>query len=318
MQKKAWLQFLSPWGKLFLLIGLILIFTIITAFGGLFIGEFWLDVGLMNLAQIISHPVSEEAINFTRFYQFLNQLGVFILPVLLYSFLISNKLSENLHLNKKPKGQSVVLSVALIFIVLPFLNYLTQWNMNINFPESLAGIENWMHEKEELAGMLTEAMLKGTSIYVLMANIIVVGLMAALGEELMFRGALLSIFEDIFKNEHAAVIITSIIFSAIHFQFFGFFPRLLMGLILGYLMVFTKNLWVPIIMHFINNSASVILYYLNNTDVTTTKSETFGSSDSYLIILGSLIVTLVVLGVIKYIEQSKELFHIKKEVNHND
>lgn len=291
MRRTAFFESISPYGKLLLLLGLIILFAIFTAFGGLLIGTFYLDTDMIGLASLLSNPEGEKIIGFTKFYQFINQLGIFILPVLLYTYLVSNSSIEYLKVNKKPLAISVLIAIIIVFTILPFLNYLSQINMEMKFPASFAGLENWMIEKEEQARIITEAFLKTNSIYGLLVNIFIIALVPAFGEEFLFRGIILRLFKDIFKNVHLAVFMSALIFSLFHLQFFGFLPRLFLGMILGYLFVYTKNLWVPIAFHFVNNAASVIIYFLYSNNLTKTSIEDFGSSSSVVYIIGSLLIT---------------------------
>lgn len=291
MHRTAFFESISPFGKLLLLLGLIILFAIFTAFGGLLIGTFYLDTDMIGLASLLSNPEGDKVIGFTKFYQFINQLGIFILPVLLYTYLVSNSSIEYLKVNKKPLAISVLIAIIIVFTILPFLNYLSQINMEMKFPASFAGLENWMIEKEEQARIITEAFLKTNSIYGLLVNIFIIALVPAFGEEFLFRGIILRLFKDIFKNVHLAVFMSALIFSLFHLQFFGFLPRLFLGMILGYLFVYTKNLWVPIAFHFVNNAASVIIYFLYSNNLTKTSIEDFGSSSSVVYIIGSLLIT---------------------------
>jgi membrane protease YdiL (CAAX protease family) len=86
-------------------------------------------------------------------------------------------------------------------------------------------------------------------------------LFPALFEEFFFRGTLQPFFTKWFMNKHLAIMVTAFIFSAIHFQFYGFIPRFLLGIYLGYLLIWGKSLWLPIIAHFIHNTISLILHY---------------------------------------------------------
>jgi len=291
MRRTAFFESISPYGKLLLLFGLIILFAIFTAFGGLLIGTFYLDTDMIGLASLLSNPEGEKIIGFTKFYQFINQLGIFILPVILYSYLVSISSTEYLKINKKPLAISVLVALIIVFTILPFLNYLSQINLEMKFPASLAGLENWMIEKEEQAKIITEAFLKTDSIFGLIVNIFIIALVPAFGEEFLFRGIILRLFKEIVKNVHLAVFISAFIFSLFHLQFFGFLPRLLLGMILGYLFVYTKNLWVPIAFHFVNNAASVIVYYLYSNNLMNTSIEDFGSSDSTVYIIGSLLIS---------------------------
>jgi len=291
MKRTAFFEFISPWGKLLLLIGLVILFAIFTAFGGLLIGKFYLDTDLVSLAEMLSNPTEGKIIAFTKFYQFINQVGVFILPVLLYTYLVSNSSFEYLRINKSPLTISILIASIVVFTVLPFLNYISQINMEMSFPHSLAWLEEWMMEKEFQAKIITEAFLKTNTISGLLINIFIIALVPAIGEELLFRGVMLRLFKDIFTNVHIAVFVSAVIFSLFHLQFFGFLPRVFLGMILGYLFVYTRNLWVPIVFHFVNNAASVIVYYLYENKYISTSIDDFGSTNSIVYIIGSLLIS---------------------------
>lgn len=305
MRKYAYFEFISPWGKMLLLLGLILMFSILTAFGGLLIGKYWLNTDFVSLATVISNPTTESSINFSRFYQFINQLGVFIFPVFLYTFLVSNSSFKYLSMSNKPLLINLILSITIVFTILPFLNYISILNMNMELPESMASIEKWMMLKEEQASLLLGAFLKTNSISGLLINLVVIGLLPAIGEELLFRGVILRLFKEAFRNIHVAVFISALLFSLVHLQFYGFFPRLLLGLVLGYLFIYTKNLWTPIAFHLVNNSATVIIYYLHQREIIETNAENFGSTNSFVLIIGSLIISVYILILIRKQQQLK-------------
>ncbi len=307
MRKYAYFEFISPWGKLLLLFGLVLLFSILTAFGGLLIGKYWLNTDFVSLASIVSNPTSESAINFSRFYQFINQLGVFIFPVFLYTFLVSTSSFKYLKMSNKPLLINILLSVTIVFSILPFLNYIGELNMNMKLPESMSAIENWMMQKEEQASLLLGAFLKTNSINGLLINLVVIGLIPAIGEELLFRGLILRLFKEAFKNIHLAVFISALLFSLVHLQFYGFFPRLLLGLVLGYLFVYTKSLWAPIAFHLVNNSATVLIYYLHQKGIVETNAENFGSTNSAILIIGSFVISIYILILIKKQQQLKSI-----------
>ena len=108
--------------------------------------------------------------------------------------------------------------------------------------------------------------------------------LAALGEELLFRSLLQTSLIKICKNAHIGIIIASVIFSFIHFEFYGFLPRLVLGLLLGYMFYFSGSIWVPMLMHFLNNGTVVVLYFLNNKGITNIDLETFGKTSTPILI----------------------------------
>lgn len=298
MKRMSFLENTSIAGKVMLLLGLMLLCTLLAAFGGLLIGKLLLGVDLATLGSYISEPKSDEAILFIKFYQFLNQLGTFILPVLLYSYLVSIAPMSFLKLTEKPKTLVLSVSFLIIFSILPFLNFIESINESMVFPAFLNNVEEWIIDKEEKAAYLTEIIIQTNTLSGLLLNLLVVALIPAIGEELLFRGVLLKLLKDITKNAHWAVIISAILFSAFHLQFYGFLPRFTLGLVLGYLFVFTGNLWVPIFIHFVNNAAAVIVYNLHYNGYITTSMEDFGTLDNPVYIIGSLLLTLWFISII--------------------
>ncbi len=298
MERIAFLGNISIAGKIMLLLGLILICTLLTAFSGLLLGNLYLDVDIAELGGYISKPETDESIAFTKFYQILNQLGVFILPVFLFSFLVSAEPVTYLRLKQKPKTIVLSVSFLIIFTILPFINYLEDLNQGLQLPQLFSYIEEWMSDKEQQAAYLTEVIIKTGTFSGLLLNLLIVALIPAIGEELLFRGALLKLLKDITKNPHWAVIISAALFSAFHLQFYGFLPRFVLGLVLGYLFVFTRNLWVPIFVHFVNNAAAVIVFYLHHNGYIKVSMDDFGSMDNAVYIIGSLLLTLWFISII--------------------
>jgi len=282
-----YIQIRSPWHRLLLFVGLVLLFSLFTALTGLLIGKLYFDVSLAQLAEMVTHPQSSQDIAFIRFYQLFNQIGVFFLPVFGLMFFTSGNVWSSLKLDKSPYAVAVVITILIVYASLPFNGFLTSLNESMSLPKSLAGIEQWMKDKELQANLMIEAILTTKSVSVLMLNMFIVALIPALGEELFFRGVLLKLFREITRNIHWAVIVSAILFSAIHMQFYGFLPRLMMGIILGYLYVFTQNLWVPIIMHFVNNASSVLLFYLHENGIIGVPMDKFGTTDNVVYIIGS-------------------------------
>ncbi len=295
---------ISPLGKLLFFIGIALLFAIISALGGLALGAFLFDFSFSQIADLMSNPSNDRSIGFIKFYQIVNQIGIFILPAVFYTYFVSSKPVEYLLLNRSPKLIRLLVGGLVIYTVLPFNGFLDELNKNMSLPEYLSGIETWMKDKEEQARILTEAFLKTDSGTGLIVNLIVVALLPSIGEELVFRGILIKLFDQMFKNIHLAVIVSSIIFSAIHLQFYGFLPRMMLGLLLGYMFVFTRNLWLPIFVHFINNASSVIVFYLHENGLIKISMEEFGQSPNVVYIIGSLLITLWLMSVIYQKEDS--------------
>lgn len=291
MKRIAYLEHLNPWGKLLLLLTLIMVFSITTAIGGLLAGKIILGVEFSSLMEMLSNPQGQKEIAFLKIYQLVNQIGIFILPVVMYAYLVSPSADGYLALNKKPNLTNLVVVGMLVFTVLPFINYLGEMNKLMDLPQSMDTIEEWFREKEDQALHLTESFLSTNTLSGLMINLLIVAVVPALGEEMLFRGALIRLFKDLTHNVHFAVILSSFLFAAIHLQFYGFLPRFFLGLILGYTFVITRNLWIPIFIHFVNNAASVIVYYLYHNGHINIPMEDFGYSPNMVFVIGSLLIT---------------------------
>ncbi len=141
------------------------------------------------------------------------------------------------------------------------MSFFMELNQSVSLPSFLKDVELWMRDMEGNAEKLTLAFLKMDSPLDLMLNILIVALLPAIGEELLFRGCLQQLLIEWTKKPHLAIFIAAALFSAIHFQFLGFIPRMLIGAFLGYLFYWSGNLWYAIIGHFVNNALQVVGYY---------------------------------------------------------
>ncbi len=145
-----------------------------------------------------------------------------------------------------------------------FNGLLVYWNSQLVLPESLSGLENWMKEMETQLMELTKFLTDFQSVPELLTGILVIGIFAGIGEEMFFRGLIQPKMKNYFKSAHWGIWITSIIFSAIHVQFYGFLPRVFLGALFGYMYHYSGSLIYPIVAHAFNNSLTVLLVYLSN------------------------------------------------------
>ncbi len=200
-------------------------------------------------------------INLIKLLQFIQSLAVFVLPPLVAAFFLSTRPFEFLQLNRKPGFVNTGTVFLFMILIIPCVNLISAINHQLVLPESLGWLENWMKTSESQTTQLTERLLNVNSLSGLVLNLLIIAIMPALGEELFFRGAIQR-FITSRVGAGAAIWIAAIIFSTIHFQFYGFVPRLLLGAFFGYLLVWSGSLWLPILAHFINNALAVIFYYL--------------------------------------------------------
>ncbi len=153
----------------------------------------------------------------------------------------------------------------LVPLLAAFALPLIQASYEVNraiIPENSA-LAKLIRPAEELAEQMTSALLDMPDLNALLINLFVVAVVPAICEEFAFRGVLQVQLAKLFKNIHAAVWVSAAVFSFIHFQFYGFLPRLLLGAFFGYLLVHTGSIWAPMLAHFLNNAAAVTVHYLS-------------------------------------------------------
>lgn len=189
---------------------------------------------------------------FLRISQLISVITIFILPPLACAILFNKEPKVFLKANNKSNIPTYLLVLVLLFACQPVVAALGDFNKSI-IPESVT----WIHAMEEQLAKTMEILVADKSISGIIGNMFIIALMAGISEELFFRGGMQQLIEKITKNSHLAVWITAFIFSVIHFQFYGFFPRMILGAMLGYLLVWTRSLWVPIIAHTIYNAINL-------------------------------------------------------------
>ncbi len=196
-----------------------------------------------------------------RMVQSLQAVFVFVMPVFLMLRIFKTDASTYLSL-KKTSVRHFCWALLSVFLMTPCMNAVVSWNESLHLPESMAGIEAWMRLQEAAAAAVTDKLLADTSLGGLLLNLIVMALLTGFAEELFFRGAIQRMLQgESDKTPHVAIWVTAFLFSAIHLQFYGFFPRMLMGLWLGYLLVWSGSIWVPMAAHALNNALVVLGEY---------------------------------------------------------
>jgi membrane protease YdiL (CAAX protease family) len=207
----------------------------------------------------LSNP---KFITMMRVSQLIGALIIFVAPAFIFAHLLFEDRINGLTLNRAPKLTILFLSVLLIIAAQPMISWIAEINEGLRLPSALAPLEAWMRQSEKTMKEMTEAFLSDRSYSGLAANLFIIAFIAAFGEELLFRGVLQKTMIGATRNIHVGVWLTAIIFSAVHMQFFGFIPRMLLGAVLGYLYVWSGSIWVPVIVHFINNGAAVLMTFI--------------------------------------------------------
>ena len=188
-------------------------------------------------------------VNYLKLMQFFTSVGLFVTPILMYSFLISFDFKFT-----RITRQSIILVIAIMMLITPFIGLILEWNMMISLPD-------WLMQFHVNSEAIIAAFLQMDTIWDLFYTILVIAVAPAIGEELLFRGYLQQKISNWLSNPHAAILISAFLFSAIHLDLQGIIPRFVLGGVLGYLYYWSGSLWLPILAHFINNAQAVIFSY---------------------------------------------------------
>jgi membrane protease YdiL (CAAX protease family) len=186
--------------------------------------------------------------------------GAAVLPLVLRA---SSQPAER-YFAPRPLRQAWWLGAAalLILVSVPMQSALVAWNANVHFPAFLHEFEQWARAMENQAAGLTKFLTEFTTPARLLVGLLVIAVTPAIAEELVFRGVIQRNLVRWFNSRHVGVWLTAALFSAVHLQFFGFVPRFLLGLILGYLYEWSGSILVPMAAHFTQNAFQLLLLYL--------------------------------------------------------
>jgi uncharacterized protein len=224
-------------------------------------------LGKMDFSQLKSFSgqsfmdaiLKPENANALRLMQFISTLFFFFLPAFFYAKICHKNALQHLGFIKMPHIKQLILVGAIMFFALFIVGALGEIWHQIPFPK------NWQAQfkaAEEAYNkqMQVMARMNGVGDYIL--SILIVALLPAVFEEAIFRGALQNLLSRWIKAPVWAIVITAIIFSAVHGSYDGFVPRFVLGFILGWLFYRTGNIWINIAAHFLNNAIGITMLYV--------------------------------------------------------
>lgn len=283
----------------FFVISLIIVVVVIAAF-------YNLDVESLKLMVSDLSKAGKEAASAMKISQLINAGFIFILAPLLFAFLVAKKPFVFLGFKKISKPISVVLILILMVVMAPVLSYIIELNSNLVFPDFMRDFELSLRHSQEQALATQKVFLTFDGIGSMLYMLLIMAVIPAVGEELLFRGALQQIFIKWTKKTHLSIWITAILFSALHMQVYNFVAIALMGGLLGYLFYWSKSLWLPILAHFINNASVVLLTYFIPEFMEDSDVSIFAESEyNYAYYLISLALTLGVIFLIRKLYRQK-------------
>ncbi len=255
------LQNTGPFAKLIFSVFIVLSSFLITLMAGLLLAIPVFGMGFMELIDSLSNIAHPDYVNLLRYFQTVQSIGLFVIPPFILAWFFGGNTLRYLQLNKKISWRSAVLTTVIMLSAIPVINLIAYLNTQISLPDFMSSFEEWMKQAEESARRLIENMLKAETLSELLFNLLVIAIVPAIGEELLFRGVVQRLFSEWTRSPHAGIWISAIIFSAMHLQFYGFIPRTLLGALFGYMLIWSGRMWIPIIAHFVNNAVAVIVYY---------------------------------------------------------
>ncbi|MCQ2959317.1 MAG: CPBP family intramembrane metalloprotease [Bacteroidales bacterium] len=222
-------------------------------------------------------------------------ISIFLIPALILLFAIFLKPSKVLFTRDLNISQKITLFFIVIFVTtanIPGINLLSEINISGMLALFGENSEKWLqYQKLET---FTEKLISKDLVW---TNIFTMAFIPAICEEMFFRGFLQTTAIRALKNRHFAVFTTAAVFSILHGDIFNFIPRMLLGILLGYLFLYTQNIIYPIITHLLHNTW-VILF---NTTQYSKYFETIGTSENNILL--GIISFLILVGFIIYLSK---------------
>lgn len=212
---------------------------------------------------------------------------------------------SNLFRSNKFDALPVLITFFTVIVFMAVNSVFIEWNAKFTFPEFAKGFEHWAREREDTATELTEFLTQFNSPVELAVAIVVIAILPAIGEELVFRGLIQNELHKATRNPHYAVWISAVLFSAIHLQFFGFIPRLLLGALFGYLYYWSGNLIMAIVAHFVNNGISVVAMYFYQKGAFQYDLESMESAPANVVVISTIVTAGLLYYFYKYFEHRK-------------
>ncbi len=293
--KKAWLSHLTPFAKIIFILMLTIAGLILALLAGVLLTMIQYHADMAKAILLLSNVNDPSSLPLLKELQILQSILLFIVPAFVAGFLFENSAAGYFGMKKIPPGSVLMMILLIMMVSLPMINGLVSLNEMMKLPAAFRGMENWMKEAEDQAAVVTEKFLDVHSIGGFAVNMLMIAIIPAIGEEMLFRGLFQRLFGEWFKNIHVAIILAAFLFGAVHLQFYGLLPRMMLGVVFGYLYLWTGTIWAPVFAHFLNNGAAVLVSYLSNTGVIHADYEKFGSTDNIFLITGSVIFTGVLL-----------------------
>lgn len=281
-----------------------LVMIVVYAVIGLFVGNF---VGLIAILPFYGFDAMEALVQVTNIgnpdsrlplmiMQGTTALFAFILAP--YWFLKKYKTSSLSKLFSIP-ADFLLPGVVVIAITISFMfvnSIFIEWNQGIDFPDALDWFEQYAMEQEETLEKVTIFLTSFENFWQFLIAFIVIAMIPALGEELLFRGVIQNEVLKATKNIHLAIWGSAFFFAFFHLQFYGLVPRMLLGALFGYLYYWSGSLIYASIAHFVNNGFTLVMLYLYQQEIIS-----FDIQETESTPLETVVIFLIIGGILTYI-----------------
>jgi membrane protease YdiL (CAAX protease family) len=239
-----------------ILIGLLGIFIVISAIIIPVLGSVLLHVSMLDVLPAMNKP---ENANVARLLNTIASLFAFFMPAVVLARILGKRPFTQLGFNNRASVKQLMLVIVITFASMVLSGALGELNERIPLPADLYAKAKKLEETYK-AAMLSMATMRSLPEYFI--ALLVLAAFPALFEEVLFRGGFQQVFTGWTKSKWTGIIITSILFSAIHFSYFGFLARAALGLVLGLIYYNSRNIWLNIFLHFLNNAVVVTQLYV--------------------------------------------------------
>ncbi len=250
---------------------------------------------IVGVVSSIVLTVFGDSIKALRIITVLQDILMFILPAVVTALMVTRQPATLLCIDRRPPLNPTLICICTLLCSIPAMNFVIWLNTNIPLPSD---IYYTLMSMENAAAETIKKLSGDHTVMNLILSVLIVGVFAGLSEELFFRGGVQRLLITGGVNHHVAIWVTAIFFSLLHLQFFGFVPRVLLGAFFGYALLWTRSLWVPIILHSLNNTIYVVAEWLNYGADEPSKVDAIGSGTDIAYVAVSAVLTAIGLTIL--------------------
>lgn len=283
--QKIYSKGFNGWSQLAIFLGLAGGGLIIASIVSIPVWKMMTNGSLLNMEQDMLKP---ENANAALIIQAISAVFAFFLPAVAFAFICFKNSWGFLGFKEKINPKLLLIVVLILVCSLPMTAFLGELNKMIPISNS-ARLKFDNMEKKYNDMVLAMVQLKTWGQY--FVSLLIIAVLPGITEEVLFRGGLQNMLTRWLKSPWAAILITSVLFSAVHLSWYGFLARFALGVVLGLIFHHTKNIWLNILAHFLNNGIAVTIMFVM---VRQGKPIDMAAQESYPWVVGIVAVALVI------------------------